>query len=112
MSFQQQVCAQFIGDIESEPSRDKRMQLRKMESKFKSAFKGYDLSQVSIVKLSNHCVEGYTHDGAHFCWYVNSGYNERSRICGRLMLKGQCIFTSGTIAKLVPYIAKKLNPQD
>ena len=48
MSFQQQVCSQFIGDIELEPSRDKRMQLRKMESKFKSAFKGYDLSQVSI----------------------------------------------------------------
>lgn len=51
--------------------------------------------------------EGVTSNGKKFVWEGNNGMCERSRYCGSLWIDGVgTVFTSGTIAKVVEYIAK------
>lgn len=106
MSFEKQLCEHFFSDIESNPDRSKRIRLRNLKEKFTKAFKGYDFSNVVLNTLDSNCIAGLTHDGLNFNWYVNSGYNERSLHCGRLLIDGKCVFTSGSISKVIPHIAK------
>lgn len=106
MSIEQQLCNYFIGDIEAVQDRLKRMRLRKAEEKLIKSFKGYNFSNVTIDTMSSNCIYGQTHDGLSFSWYRNSGYNERSAFCGRLLVNDQCVFTSGSIAKAISHIAK------
>lgn len=49
---------------------------------------------------------GITPSGKKFVWSGNNGMTERSRYCGTLILDGEMIFTSGTIAKAFEYILK------
>ncbi len=106
MIFEQQLYDYFFGDIEKTQDRLKRIQLRFAKEKLVKEIKKYDFSNVSLDKSDSNCVYGITHQGSSFSWYINSGYHERSRSCGRLVVDGECIFTSGTFIKAIPYIAK------
>lgn len=107
MSFENQILNHFFGDIENVQDRLERMRLRNAKNKFVKEFKGHDFENVVIKRMDSICVHGLTHNGLVFSWYVNSGYNERSRYCGRLLIDNKCVFTSGSISKVAPYIAIK-----
>ena len=49
-------------------------------------------------------LEGMTATGKKWVLYRNNGFTTRSINCGTLYIDGECIFTSGTIAKAFDYI--------
>lgn len=48
--------------------------------------------------------KGTTPNGNNWSLEMNNGYTARSRYCGTLYINGECIYTSGTVAKAFEYI--------
>lgn len=84
-----------------------------------SARDKYRKHRERLVKIAEKCGEkslqltlvgsgalkhGVTPGGKKIVWYGNNGMTERSRYCGTLVINGETIFTSGTVARAFEYI--------
>lgn len=74
------------------------------EKLFKMAEKqGLKALQLTLIDEGN-VKRGITPNGKKVVWYGNNGMTERSRYCGTLVIDGETIFTSGTVAKVFEYL--------
>lgn len=83
-----------------------RERYRKMRKKMMKVAEKYkeNIAHFTLVDDGVAIKNGVTFSGGKFTWYGNTGLTERSLYCGTLVIDGETIFTSGTIAIAFEYL--------